>query len=96
MSFVSCSFFHNVTIDILNTIQYEISSALYTVIIAYIFLLTYNALSAVGGLIATVINFSPVTKIEDMEDEDEDDDAFEYDIASGQSETNSIMSKKTN
>ena len=96
MSFVSCSFFHNVTIDILNTIQYEISSALYTVIIAYIFLLTYNALSAVGGLIATFINFSPVTKIEDMEDEDEDDDAFEYDIASGQSETNSIMSKKTN
>ena len=79
MSFTSCSFFHSISDDLVTTLQYEIISSIYILLVVYIFLLCYNSLSSIFGLIATLINFSPVVDIEDCSVEDD------YDIQSERS-----------
>ena len=73
MSFTSCSFFHSISGDLVTTLQYEIISSIYILLVVYIFLLCYNSLSSIFGLIATLINFSPVVDIEDCSVEDDYD-----------------------
>lgn len=73
MSFTSCSFFHSISDDLVTTLQYEIISSIYILLVVYIFLLCYNSLSSIFGLIATLINFSPVVDIEDYSVEDDYD-----------------------
>ena len=73
MSFTSCSFFHSISDDLVTTLQYEIISSIYILLVVYIFLLCYNSLSSIFGLIATLINFSPVVDIEDCSVEDDYD-----------------------